>query len=426
MGAASIPLLSLLLILAGAIEPARGVPLAAQRAVAPAAVPAAVTWRPTRIVLTPTADPRTSQRVAWTTPSLLSGQRVQYRRPGGASRWAGSVRTPTMSVAYSGSSRPRYRATMTGLRAGTVYEYRIVTRRGSSAWRRFRTAGTAVRTTIVALGDLQRYMRDVPLRTVRRALLDEPGAALVLQAGDMVHRPFLASDWSDLFAVIGESGRTRSWVVSAGNHERCALVRSACVHGNAQAFRTYFDWPTNGWPGQGQTWYFVDHQGVRIVVLDWFAGRVGEQARFLDQALATNPNPWSIVLLHPPLFASTPDRDSAAVRAAWLPVIEARDVDLVLSGHEHSYARGHRTADGPVFVTSTSNSWYGTIVRDDWNAGGATPDRLVAQTATYLVIEIDGGTLRYRAVVTHRGPDSTAPVGVGGVLDSFTLTKAID
>jgi hypothetical protein len=358
-------------------------------------------------------------------PRRERGQRVEFRAGGStAVVTAPAVRRPATTVRSSGTTAPRYAATLTGLRPDTRYEYRIRTAAGPTGWRSFVTAGEASQPlTIIGLGDTQVDNRGVPRATIRAAMAAAPAADLVLQAGDVVDRPYRDTQWRDLFSAIGESGRTRNWIVSIGNHEQCVLVR-LCRSGNAQAFRSYFDWPGNGVPGQGETWFFTDYQGVRIVVLDTFGGRLPEQAQFLDRALATNPHDWSIVLMHAPPFASRPGRTNDEVRDLLWPVIEARGADLVLTGHDHSYARGQRSPSGPVLVTSVSGPKYYDTTDADWVGNGAERDVAAEQTSTYQVITVDGDELGYRAVVTHRGSGSDAPVGVGGTLDKFTITKA--
>jgi hypothetical protein len=380
---------------------------------------------PSRVLLTPTTTPATSQVVSWSMLRRERGQRVEFRVAGSATvRTAAAVRRPATTVRSSGTTAPRYAATLGSLTADTRYEYRIRTPRVSTPWRSFTTAGPASQPlTIVGLGDTQVDNRGVPRATVRAAMAAVPAADLVLQAGDVVDRPYRDTQWRDLFSAIGDSGRTRNWIVSIGNHEQCVLVR-LCRSGNAQAFRSYFDWPSNGVPGQGETWFFTDYQGVRIVVLDTFGGRLPEQAQFLDRALADNPYDWSIVLMHAPPFASRPGRTNDEVRDLLWPVLEARGADLVLTGHDHSYARGQRSPAGPVLVTSVSGPKYYDVTGADWVANGAQRDVAAEQTSTYQVITVDGDRLAYRAVVTHRGPGSDAPVGVGGTLDAFTITKA--
>jgi 3',5'-cyclic AMP phosphodiesterase CpdA len=352
------------------------------------------------------------------------GQRVQYRVPGTRATSVRAVRGPATSVKNSGSAQPRYSATLAGLTPGATYEYRVVTSRGSSRWTSFTTANPAApELTMIGLGDTQVDNRGVPRATLRRALADAPGAQLVLQAGDVVDRPYKGSQWTDLFAAMGSSARTRNWLVSIGNHEQCVLVLK-CRSKQGQAFRSYFDWPDNGFPGQGETWFHVDYQGVRIVVLDSFGGRMDEQAAFLDKALAENPTKWSIVLMHASPFVSRPARaNPPEVRDLWLPILEKRNVDLVLSGHDHSYARGSRTPDGPVFAVSVSGPKYYEVTDADWVLNEATRTVWAAATSTYQVITIAGDALTYKAVVTHRGKGSTSPFGPGGVLDQFTIEK---
>jgi hypothetical protein len=408
---------------AGAVGPVSSVAALAPRAERAVVATSVPTSKPTRILLTPTANPATSQRVSWTMAKRLKGQRVQYRVPGERAKSVGARRSPATSVRYSGSARPRYSAILRGLAPGTTYEYRIVTSRGSTTWRTYTTANPAATSlTIIGLGDTQIDNRGVPRRTLRRALADAPGAQLVLHAGDVVDRPYKAAGWADLFSAMGSAARTRNWLVSIGNHEQCVLVVK-CRHNGAEAFRSYFDWPDNGVPGQGETWFHVDYQGVRIVVLDSFGGRMAEQADFLDRALAENPNRWSIVLMHAPPFATRPGRTNTEVRDLWLPIIERRDVDLVLSGHDHSYARGYRTPNGPVFAVSVSGPKYYEVSDADWALNRATRSVWAAATSTYQVITITGDTLAYRAVVSHRGAGSTSPFGPGGVLDRFEIVK---
>jgi hypothetical protein len=411
--------------LAGPIGVGAGA-VAAPPAVAPitAAESATTSRGPSKVLLTPTTDMSTSQEVSWTMPARLAGQRVQYRVPGGRSTSVKATRRPATKRATSGSAAPRYEATLTGLAPGTTYQYRIVTRWGTTPWRAFTTADpAAASTTIIGLGDTQVDNRGVPARTIRQALAAAPQASLVLQAGDVVDRPYKARQWDDLFAAIGSSGRTRNWVVSIGNHEQCVLI--TCESNAGEAFRSYFDWPTNGFPEQGETWFHVDHQGVRIVVLDSFGGRMEQQATFLDQALATNPHRWAIVLMHAPPFATQPGRQNPEVVAKWLPILEAHDVDLVLTGHDHAYARGyHRRPNGPVYVSSVSGPKYYPVTDEDWVLNKARRVVWAAGTSTYQVITITGDQLQYRAVVSDRGATSTSPFGPGGVLDQLTIDKS--
>lgn len=395
--------------------------------VTPAAVlpPAATTIRrgPSRILLTPGPSTTTTQRISWTMRKKTGGMRLKYKVAGSSTvRSVKATRRAATAAKYSGTSAPRYTVVLRKLKPGTRHSYRIVTKHGSTKWRSFTTARPKAGVTFIGLGDTQIANRGVPRATIKQALARAPKAAAILHAGDVVNNPTSDSQWADLFSALGDAGRTRSVLVSIGNHEHCVLI--TCKSRSAQAFRSYFPWPTNGFPRQGPTWFYTDYPGARVIVLDSFRGPAAGQAAFLDRALATNRQPFSIVLMHAPAFASNPKRTTPPQVAALLPVLERRNADLVLTGHDHSYARGYRKANGTAFVTSVSGPKYYPVTDTDWRKRGATRVVWAQGTSTYQVISIKGRSLSYKAYVSHRGASSTSPFGPGGVLDSFVIDKS--
>lgn len=376
---------------------------------------------PTRVVLTPGPSTFTTQRVSWTTRSAAAGQKVQYRIVGTARpATVAAVRRFPTTVKNSGTAAPRYTALMTRLRPGTKYEYRILTKLGNSGWRSFRTGNPAAGVTLIGLGDTQVANRTVPAVTIRAALKRAPGAAAFLHAGDVVNKPTRDSEWADWFAAMGGAGGARNWLLAIGNHEHCILI--SCKDARGQAFRSYFTQTGNGWKNQG-VWYYTDFAGVRVIVLDSFGGRIAEQARFLDAALASNRQQFSIVLMHAPPFAARPKRTNPFL-APLVKVIERRGVDLVLTGHDHSYARGYRTPHGTVFATSNSGPKYYPTSKADWRRNKATRRVRAAETSTFQIITVKGRKLSYTAVVSAKGKKSSTKVPVGGVLDRVDIVKS--
>ena len=63
------------------------------------------------------------------------------------------------------------------------------------------------------------------------------------------------------------------------------------------------------------------------------------QAAWLDRVLTDNPNRWTVVTFHHPVFSPAKDRDNPDLRRLWQPVFDKHKVDLVLQGHDHTYAR---------------------------------------------------------------------------------------
>jgi peptidoglycan/xylan/chitin deacetylase (PgdA/CDA1 family) len=392
-------------------------------------VPAASTGTPPMsVVLGPGADAATTQLVTWRSVKAWGNQRVVAQPVGGGTQVRATARRKAATtVRDSGSARPAYSAVLTGLEPGTRYRYRVVNDGGSAGDYHFTTAREGVAPwTFLTLGDTQVQNADRPAAIVRAAVKRFPSANLVLHAGDVVNHPWEHQEWVDLMAALAPVRTSRNVAVSIGNHEQCILVRD-CRSGGAQGFRTYFSAPSNGYAGQRSTWYRFDQQGVRFVVLDAFGPDLATQARFLDAQLRDNPNRWSVVLLHAGPFASRADRTNQAVFDRILPILQKRDVDLVLSGHDHVYSSGYRgDPDGPVFATSVAGPKYYDISRADWDRRGATRTRWAERTSTYQVVDVTQDTLRYRSIVASKGSGARPSTSYGQALDDVLIRKDAD
>lgn len=133
------------------------------------------------------------------------------------------------------------------------------------------------------------------------------------------------------------------------------------------------------------------------------------------RALAQSDARWRIVTMHHPVYSSGRDRDNRAKREVLLPVLLRHQVDLVLQGHDHTYARGTVDASGQtprrqaatddgaittMFVNSVSGPKQYTFSEDGWDnyaPTGVTLDRRAENTQFYQVISIDGDDLHYAA-----------------------------
>lgn len=124
--------------------------------------------------------------------------------------------------------------------------------------------------------------------------------------------------------------------------------------------------------------------------------------------------------MHEGPFASRGDRSGARIRQAFLPTLEQYGADLVLSGHDHSYARGQKA--GVAYVVSDSGPKFYDTSSKDWTRGGATRLTSAYRTSTYQVVDVSPDALTVRAIVGHRGKGATPTARVGDVLDTFTLT----
>lgn len=381
---------------------------------------------PTSVTLTPTADPAHSQTFTWRMTKNRTGQVVQVKAPNGTVTTAGAHAKMRVQKKYSGINAYAFTATAARLAPGTSYAYRVVTTGGSTGWTTFTTARAGLDRpwTFLAFGDTQVSNTGVPEDLIDTAVARNPSAPLLLHAGDVVNKPSSITEWRQFMSATYPTRTNRNWLISVGNHEQCVLLKS-CRSGDGQAFRSYYSWPRNGYPSQSETWYYTDYQGVRFIVLDTFGGDLSRQSAFLESALKSNRQRWTVVLQHAGPFASRSDRDNSSVRSAFLPLYDKYKVDLVLSGHDHSYDRGYRgSKNSTVYASSVSGKKFYTASSKDWTRAGATRRVGASETATYQTVTVSKNQLVYQAVVGYKGKGATTSTKVGQVLDRVTITKS--
>lgn len=381
-----------------------------------------------RVIVAPVADARTGVTVTFVTDAADAA--VEYEGPDGIS---GTVAAGEKGTGEAGSHRV---AALEGLTPGTAYRYRIVAGEGEDRregpWRSFTTApADPGPMDMIFWGDAQNGLDDEWVTSATAALEGVPDASLLLQAGDMVNSANLDAEWGQWYGALRDAPAQIPMLTALGNHELSGDV-------TARAFRNHFTHPANGPEVLDQSTYYVDYGGVRIVVLTANGLFLGQQARFLDEALASNPNEWSMVMFHQPVHNGTTKRNDPTYEIAFGDIIERHDVDLVLNGHDHTYARGHKTANvvdgvntGPVYLVATAGSKFYPTAEDNpaWSSRGAERAVWAAQTSTYQRITVDACTMRVTAVVTVEGDEpvtSNGASGPGSVLDEFTIDKCGD
>ena len=172
-----------------------------------------------------------------------------------------------------------------------------------------------------------------------------------------------------------------------------------------------------------ETVYAIDYQGVRFISLNSNEA-IKSQIPWLRSVLEDNPNRWTVVTFHHPVFSPASDRDNAELRNLWKPILDEFKVDLVLNGHDHTYARtgqvdasallnvptGYQQAYDPnigtVYVVSVSGPKMYEITK------GSYAKRVAEDTQLYQIIDINDKSLRYRAFTA-----------TGALYDAFTLEK---
>ncbi|QDT17508.1 purple acid phosphatase family protein [Alienimonas californiensis] len=430
---------------------------------------AEITHRPTampdRVVLTWVHDPATTQAVTWRTDADVDEAFAQFtlatRGPQFVDREDRMKANPDL-VSVVSAETTTYRtelseanyhtAELTSLTPATKYVYRVGDGTNWSEWSHFTTAAaTPEPFSFIYVGDAQNDVFSLWSRVIRQAFVDEPKAAFTLHAGDLIDKAEADDEWGGWFDAAGFINRGTPVLATPGNHEYYTEDKSVSDH-----WRPTFAFPENGpdVPGLEETVWYLDYQGVRFVSLN-SNEKTEEQVPWLRETLASNPHRWTVVTFHHPLYNSKEGRDNPDLRNAWQPLFDEFGVDLVLQGHDHTYARSK-------LVTAADNAIEKNVAASDEadvrsQSAAAAPEaaakidrdvrnvpegatrvseagtvyvvsvsgpkmydlgdrplfrRTGADTQLYQIVRIEGNTLRYDAYTA-----------TGALFDGFTLTK---
>ena len=389
---------------------------------------------PDRVVLTWSGDPTTSQSITWRTDVTVDSAFVEYAlaSPGpGFDHFAQRVRATSSSLdaraAVGEHVVARYHTvTLSGLTPDTLYAYRAGDGTRWTEWFHFRTASRTPKPfSFIYLGDAQNDILSHWSRTLRTSYLTAPDARFMIHAGDLVTTAHADIQWGEWFRAGGWMHAMVPSVPAPGNHEYRALNEADSTSSSMLSlqWRPQFALPENGVPGLEETNYYIDFQGVRIIALNSIRAKEA-QAAWLERVLSDNPNRWTVVTFHHPIFSAARERDNPELRALWKPIFDKHGVDLVLQGHDHSYARGRARNEatgvnlrddevGTMYVVSVSGPKMYEFNKLAWDAYAATLDRRGENTQLFQVIRVAGDTIEYRA---H--------TATGALYDAFDLIRA--
>jgi 3',5'-cyclic AMP phosphodiesterase CpdA len=380
---------------------------------------------PDRIVLTWTGDPATSQAVTWRTSvhedsvSTAVAELTLATPHGGYGAIQGMrdsaivLPATTETLETDLGSASYHSVEFKGLLPETLYAYRVGDGANWSEWFQFRTASRQRKPfKFIYFGDAQNELKSHWSRVVRQAYKHASDARFIVHAGDLINTYNRDADWGEWFYAAGWINGMLPSIVAAGNHEYGADelgARNLSAH-----WRPQFALPEHGPEGLEESVYYIDYQGVRIVVLN-SNEQLEAQVAWLDGVLGDNPQNWTVLTFHHPVFSSADGRDNQELRALWQPIIDRHEVDLVLQGHDHTYARSRNVRNGMSVRDDRSGTVYVVSVSGPKMYESSVHPlmrRIAEDTQLYQVIEIAGNELVYRAYMA-----------TGELYDAFNLTK---
>jgi len=181
---------------------------------------------------------------------------------------------------------------------------------------------------------------------------DKSNQTFIVSTGDMVANGDNESDWTEQFfdpkyKGIQQMLANMPYMTAMGNHE-----------GQGKLFEKYFPYD---YDSKEQFYYSFNYGIVHFIVIDQFAdySEGSEQYKWIIHDLENSKAKWNIAMMHMPGFTAGGHKNNKDVQNILQPIFEKYNVKLVLTGHNHYYARAevggitHITTGGggaPLYV----------------------------------------------------------------------------
>ena len=160
---------------------------------------------------------------------------------------------------------------------------------------------------------------------------------------------------------------------TVGNHD--ADNANYTYHFNTANLSSLGD---NGYVGGD---YYFTYGDVLFMILNTQDTNVSEHKQFIEETVANNEDcKWRIVTLHQDIYGSAEHSNEPEItnlRYSLVPIFEANDVDIVLTGHDHAYSRSKLLKGGQSTYEYTDDEFDEMLDRD-LDAGENPEGRFVA------------------------------------------------
>ncbi len=351
----------------------------------------------------------TGKNITWqTNPSQESKQVLQYA-VSGSENWEEAAATTTLCTFVQGGydAVNVHNVKLTGLAPDTTYSYRVGDGENWSETAEFTTGKDDGKTSFFVLGDIQ--AEDL---TNINAIMDNLKAGSYdfgLQTGDGVDDASKYEDWTEMTSLFGQEKLGATDMIQVlGNHE---------FGGDAEGMvsKAIYGLPDSG---MGSC-YSVTYDNIYVAVINYTSTKAQLQAAldWLEEDAAKSDAKWKILTMHQPAYYTNISGGNAEIQAMVPEVVDRAGIDLVFSGHDHTYARtepltgGQVTKDGAVYFIcgSSGEKSYSVTDNPDFHFAKATQD----YNAVYLSVEADWNDITVTAY-------NVSADGSKVVLDSYT------
>jgi acid phosphatase type 7 len=308
------------------------------------------------------ADPKTSIVAQWRTVDETTT--VTKLRYAAGDNLAPSQLTTTVTgvhFRYNATGTDLYhmhQAHLCGLEAGTTYSYQVGADDHWSPVYTFHTApdveANPDREVVFGFVGDSRGGYDIWMQLAAQLKSRTPD--LILFSGDAVTIGLTQYEWEEFLGVAEPLLATTPLVIANGNHEA-----------NAVNFYSQFALPGD------QENFGLSYGFARIFVANDSPDNPSDITKLIPALMDADFTEhgsarWKMLMHHRPMYSSGSRHGSSLpLQAAWGPVVDEHQLDLVLNGHEHQFEITKPLRGGEIQASSADGTVY--VV-----AGGAGAD----------------------------------------------------
>ena len=272
----------------------------------------------------------TEKNISWISNPAVEGQQSIRYAVSGTENWVTvEADTTQMNFAQGGYITANFNnILLTGLSAGTTYDYQVGCGDLWTDKATFATSdGEKDHADFFVLGDIQ--AEDLTNITAIRDVLKGEHWNFGLQTGDAVDNPYAYKGWDDYTGLFnGETMGSTNMVQVLGNHE---------LQGEALESKTMFGLDAS----YGGSCYSRTYGNVYLAVINYTgnAAQLRSALEWLKTDIQSSNADWKILTMHQPPYYTNEAGGNAEINALVPKVVDELGIDVVFSGHDHSFAR---------------------------------------------------------------------------------------
>ena len=286
-----------------------------------------------------------------------------------------------------------HKATVDGLRPSTTYEYRLLGENNTASAVYTVSTGNPQNFSFFAAGDPQIGATNVVSdaegwkKTLSTAVTNFPSASFLISMGDQVQTADNISHYTGYLSPPELSGLPTA--VAVGNHDS-----------GSRLFPDHHSFPnmTRVGPGTTAVNYWFRYGSTLFMFIDSNTRDMPAHRDFMEKAIAANSGAtWRIVAYHHSSYSEAfhyydSDRDDSR-RFNPTSMLDELGIDVVFSGHDHSYTRTYHMKDNAPVKSQQRLDADGNVRFDDT---GLLYNNVVDPAGTlYITLNSSSGSKYY-------------------------------